>query len=166
MWVIAGPATNRELLTTVLAMVFTTATYLAIYVGASEPGLGVVLSRALRVSLLLALSLTAYCAIFGCLSFYVRRTLVIGIAYIALFEGLLANIDFVARRLTVMYYFRVLSVHWLSPAHERNWRIDAETAPTPGSAVLTLLVVSLLATVLAAYAMTTREIRVKTPEGS
>src|SRR5207248_626499 len=73
-------------LTIVLATVFTTATYLAIYLGRPEPGLDVVLGRALCVSLLLVLSLTAYCAIFGCLSFYVRRTLLVGIAYVVLFE--------------------------------------------------------------------------------
>src|SRR5262249_18695164 len=104
------------LLTCALAAVFTVLTYAAIYVGEAQPGFGVVLSLALPASRLLALSLIAYCSLFGCLSFYVNRMLVIGVAYIALFEGLFANLDFVVRRLTVMYYFRVLSVRWLDPA--------------------------------------------------
>jgi ABC-2 type transport system permease protein len=154
------------LVTTAMATLFTVATYAAIYLGETEPGFALVVSRALRVSVLLALSLIAYCALFGCLSFYVRRTLVIGVAYIALFEGLLANMDFVVRRLTVMYYFRVLSVRWLEPANTQTWRLDLSTAPTAAGCVLTLLIVSLLATLLATYAMCTREFRVKTPEGS
>src|SRR5262249_43520376 len=116
--------------------------------------------------IMVMLSLFAYCGIFGCLSFYVRRTLVIGIAYIGLFEGLLSSIDFVARRLTVMYYFRVLSCRWVDPAFARNWALDLETAPSAAGAVFTLLMVGVLLTVLAAHAMTTREFRLKTPEGT
>ncbi len=155
------------LLTTIaLATLFTFAAYAAIYLGVTEPGFATVVARASRAALLLALSLVAYCSIFGCLSFFVQRTLVIGVAYIALFEGVLANIDFVVRRLTVMYYFRVLSARWLEPAHRQDWRLDLDTAPTAASCLLTVLIVSLLATALAARAMGTREFRVKTPEGS
>jgi ABC-2 type transport system permease protein len=154
------------LITIALAVIFTIASYIAIYAGESSLDLGEALSRGLRASLLLTLAMIAYCSIFSCLSFYVRRTLMIGVAYILLLEGALANIDFAARRLTVMYYFRVLSVRWLEPANTVGWRLDLQTAPTAASCVWTLLIVSLLTTILAASAMTTREFRVKTPEGS
>ena len=52
-----------------------------------------------------------------------------GVAYIVLFEGLLASLDTVARRLTVMYYFRVLVLRWLEPASGKEWSIDLATAP-------------------------------------
>ena len=39
----------------------------------------------------------AYIAIFGGLSLLVRRSLVLGVGYIVVFEGVLANIDFVIR---------------------------------------------------------------------
>jgi len=37
-----------------------------------------------------------------------ERSLFVGVAYIVLFEGILASLDTVARRLTIMFYFRVL----------------------------------------------------------
>ncbi len=52
-----------------------------------------------------------------------RRSLLVGVAYIVIFEGLLASLDTVARRLTVMYYFRVLVLRWLDPA-ERQGMVD------------------------------------------
>ncbi len=100
------------LVVSALVVVFTLVTYAAIYAGAKplwDSGIPV---RALKVATLFALALCAYCAIFGWLSLLVRRSLVVGAAYIILFEGLLANIPFVARTLTIMYYFRVLTERW------------------------------------------------------
>ena len=44
-------------------------------------------------------------------------------------RGSLANIDFVMRRVTVMYYLRVLSCAWLDLAGA-DWSIDPATAPS------------------------------------
>ena len=57
-----------------------------------------------------------YCGLFGLLGLLMRHSLLVGVAYIVLLEGLLASFDTVARRLTVMYYFRVLALRWLEPA--------------------------------------------------
>src|SRR5262249_36247372 len=88
------------LVSVVLTAVFITLTYAVIYGGDAALGdqvLPVCLPRTLA---LLTLSLTAYCAVFGFLSLWVKRSLVIGVAYIALFEGVLASIDFAVRRVT------------------------------------------------------------------
>src|SRR5207253_5640064 len=50
-----------------------------------------------------------------CMSLVVRYALFAGLFYSIVFEGVLANIDFAVRRLTVMYYFRVLIERWLQP---------------------------------------------------
>jgi ABC-2 type transport system permease protein len=153
------------LVTALLAAVFTTAAYVAIFWGRPEFWGEVFPTRALQAALLMALAQVGYCSLFGCLSLFVRRSLVVGIAYIILFEGLLANIDFAVRRLTVMYYFRTLSVRWLD-LDFKGWRLDLSTAPGAWGCVAALLLASLAATALAALAFTRREFRVKTPEGS
>ncbi len=151
------------LLTALLCAVFTTLTFVAVYAG--KPELGEVLTgRAAQVAALMALTMAAYCALFGFLSLQVRWSLVAGVAYIVLFEGVLANIDFAVRRATVMYYFRVLSDRWLGRDTE-DWALRLDTAPSAEYCVAVLAGVSLLAAALAAYSFTVREFRVKTPGG-
>ena len=94
-----------------------------------------------------------------------RRSLFVGVAYIFLFEGLLASLDTVARRMTMMYYFRVLALRWLEPADGKEWSIDLATAPDAQTCVLTLLGVGLVLAVAAAFFFAGREFRMKTPEG-
>ena len=102
---------------------------------------------------------------FGLLSLVFRRALVIGVAYIFLFEGVLANLNFVVLRITVMYWLRLLAMRWLGlPA--RDWGIDLAYAPTATTAVLVLLLASLGATLLAFLVFSRREFRVKTPAGN
>jgi len=153
------------LLAMALATVFTTISYAAVYW--SEPALWgeIVPKRALQVAGITCLALIAYCSIFGCLSFLSRWPLVIGIGYIALFEGLLANIDFAVRRLTVNYYFRVLIQDWVGRSRQ-EWRLNPADVPTSSTCLLILLIASAVATALAIIVFTTREFRVKTPEGS
>jgi ABC-2 type transport system permease protein len=151
--------------TSLLTAVATTVTYVAVYWG-TDDFLGRILpGRALEASALLALSLASYVALFGCLSLFTRRSLIAGIAYVAVFEGLLANLDFVARRLTVMYYFRILSLRWIG-LDVANWKIDLDTAPGTDACVWTLLCASVILTALAAVTFAGGEFRVKTPEGS
>src|SRR5262249_49105690 len=127
----------------------------------------------LKTTSLFALTMTAYCSLLGFLSLLTRRSLVVGVAYLVIFEGVLANIDFVVRKLTVMYYFRVLSERWIGiPWREidsqgiNQWSIDLSKAPSNGYCVLTLVLVSLFATALAAMTFMAREFRMKTPEES
>jgi ABC-2 type transport system permease protein len=152
----------------VLTAIFTAVTYVAIYWGTPEFWSDVLPVRLPKTVALLSLSLVTYCSVFACMSLLVQRSLVAGVAYILIFEGLLANIDFVVRRLTVMYYFRVLSDNWigLPTMMARGWSLDANTDPTLSRCVLILLGVSLMATTLGALTFARREFRVKTPEGS
>ena len=80
------------------------------------------------------LSMTAYVAVFGAMSLFVQRSLIVGIVYIGIVEGLLANLDFAIRQLSVMYYFRVLALNWLKldpAAHEGRLEHHGLAAPRP-----------------------------------
>ena len=76
--------------------------------------------QALKTAAVLALAQVGYCGLFGLLGLLMRRSLLVGVAYIVLFEGILASFDTVARRLTIMYYFRVLVLRWLDPARREG----------------------------------------------
>jgi ABC-2 type transport system permease protein len=160
------------LVTAGLSALFTAAAFCAVHAG--TPGFwDEVPLRMVETIGVLALTLVAYCAIFGFISLYVRRSLVVGIAYIVLLEGVLANIDFMARRLTVVYYFRVLVLRWVhirwaavSEGGVDEWSIDLSQAPSAATCIEVLIAVSLVTTILAALIFTNREFRLKTPEGS
>jgi ABC-2 type transport system permease protein len=165
-WVIyAAKLAGTLAVSVAVTALFTTIALGAIHWG--EPGFcgRIVPGRALRVSSLLCLATLAYGSIFGCLSLLVRKTLVIGVAYVILFEGVFANIDFVVRKITVMWYVRVLAERWLG-LHVESWNIDLTTAPSGTACLLTLLGASIAATTLAGVIVSIREFRVKTPEGS
>lgn len=151
--------------TAMRALVFTIATLVTIYWG--EDGLikPVLTERAPIIVALVALSLSAYVAIFGGLSLWVRRTLVFGAIYIVVFEGVFANIDFVIREATVMYHVRVLAVRWLDMPGA-DWSIDLSTAPAASTCLIVLLTVSTVFAAFGALTFGMREFRVKTPEGS
>jgi ABC-2 type transport system permease protein len=153
------------LVAVVRAVLFTTATLIVIHWDDANLWKTVVLGRAPLIAALLALCLSAYVAVFGGLSLWARRTLVIGAIYIVVFEGVLANIDFVVRSATVMYYVRVLSVRWLDLPGS-DWSIDLVTAPTAATCVITLLSATAILAILGAWSFSIREFRVKTPEGS
>jgi hypothetical protein len=94
-----------------------------------------------------------------------RRSLLVGVAYILLLEGVAANIDFVFRRSTIMYYVRALSVRWLEQ-RGFEWAINAQTAPSATTCVLSLIVAGVVPALLGAWLFSVREFRVKTPDGS
>jgi ABC-2 type transport system permease protein len=155
------------LVTTMLTAVFTMATLAVIALTASEPATVGLIGRALRIAGLLALAQVAYCGLFGFLGLLIRHSFLAGVAYIVVLEGLLASFPTVARQLTVMYYFRVLAMHWLKPAlAQQAWSITLATAPTAQTCVLTLLGVGLVSATAAAIFFAGREFRMKTPEGN
>ncbi len=121
--------------------------------------------RAPIVSRCLALSLSAYAAIFGGLSLWVRRTLAFGAIYIVVVEGVLGGIDFVIREATVIYYIRVLAVRWLDLSGV-DWSIDLSTAVSASTCVIVLLGITAAFAALGAITFATREFRLKTPEGN
>jgi ABC-2 type transport system permease protein len=154
------------LMTSVLIAVFTMATFAVIALTTNEPATARLLEMALKTAGLLTLAQVGYCGLFGLLGLLMRRSLLVGVAYIVLFEGLLASLDLVARRLTVMYHFRVLVLRWLAPASGKEWSINLATAPDAQSCVLTLLGVGLFLATAAALIFAGREFRMKTPEGT
>ena len=120
------------LVTSLLTGAFTVLTMFVIYLDAPDQWRAALLERAPRTVALLAVAQTGYCALFAALSLIFRWALITGIGYIIIFEGLLANIDLLTRRLTVMYYFRVMALRWFDPPQGKEWSIDLATAPSAG----------------------------------
>jgi ABC-2 type transport system permease protein len=155
------------LVTSALTAVFTTIAFTTIALTASEPATAGLIGRELKMAGLLALAQVAYCGVFGFLGLLTRHSFLAGVAYIIVLEGFLASFQTVARRLTVMYYFRVLVLRWLEPATgAKEWAIDLATAPKAQTCVLTLLGVGLVSAIAAAIFFAASEFRMKTPEGN
>lgn len=158
--------------TVTLVVVSVLLLYAFIYWGDAELTTEILPLRAPRTAGIMALGQVAYCALFGFVGTLTRRSLVAGVAYIVLVEGFLANIDFVARSITVVYYVRILSLRWLELPLEvarrwqTEWSVDLETAPTANACVLRLAIFSVTAAILTALWFARREFHVKTPEGS
>jgi ABC-2 type transport system permease protein len=155
--------------TVVLVAVATAALYLAVFWGTPELWGEVFPTRVARAAGVMALGQVGYCALFGFLGMFARRSLIAGVAYIVAVEGVLANLEFVARKLTVVYYVRALFLRWLEPAEgslrrwQREWGMDVATAPSAQECVLTIGLFSVAVTVLTAMWFARREFRVKTP---
>jgi hypothetical protein len=96
------------------------------------------------------------------MSLIFRWILPLGVAYIALFEGLFANIDFVFRRATVLWYIRVLAERWLG-LHVPSWSIDLDQAPSGTEALVTLLIASIVIAALSAWWFGARAARPAAP---
>jgi ABC-2 type transport system permease protein len=166
--------------TIVLAALLTSLTFAAIYVGADDAP-DDVLVRCLKTAAIHSLGVAAYCCLFGLMSLIVKRVLVIGIAYTAVIEGLVANMPFGIRLATVIYYcrliaYRVLDYHVDTPGGRvvdmaaEAWQLDLKRDPgliehpQLGTCILVLLVASGVCAILAAWICTRREFHVKTPE--
>lgn len=149
----------------VRSAIFTIGTMVAVYWGQDRLMGAVLRDRAMIVAALLGLALSAYSAIFGAMSLWVRRTLVVGAIFIVGFEMIFGSIDFVIRELTVIYYVRVLAVRWLDLSGA-DWSIDPETAVSASTCVIVLLGITFAFSALGAVTFNSREFRVKTPEGN
>jgi ABC-2 type transport system permease protein len=156
--------------TTLLVATAVTALYAAIYWGTPEFWGEVMPGRAARTVAVMALAQVGYCALFGFLGLATRRSLLAGIAYIVAVEGVLANLDFVGRTLTVVYYVRALTLRWaglpeaLTRRFQRDWGMaDLDKLPSAGDCALTLLGFGVALTILAALWFARSEFRVKTP---
>jgi ABC-2 type transport system permease protein len=159
------------LLTTVLITVSTMGLYLAIYWNTTQIGDGSIAKRIVQTAVIMSLGQVGYCSLFGCLGVLTRRTLIAGVIYIVVIEGLLANLQFMVRALTVVYYVRVLAIRWLDlpeqilRSWQSNWGLNLDQIPDGNSCVLKVLGFGLAITVLAALGFSRREFRMKTPEG-
>jgi ABC-2 type transport system permease protein len=165
--------------TVVLTAVFTALTFAAIYVG-GDLAIGDVMRRCFAAICVHGLSVAAYCCLFGLIGLYTRRALVAGILYTAVIEGLLANLPFGLRFVTVIYYARVIAYRTLDfrfTEHGRTedlaaaaWQFDVRTDPGLGAhaplatCVLVLAAAGLACALLGAWVCHRREFHVKTPE--
>jgi ABC-2 type transport system permease protein len=183
-WAMYGTRLAAAWLTTsVLTGLFTTLTLAVIYWNTPELWGDVLPRRAAVVAGVMALAQVGYCSLFGIFGLLTRWSLFVGLAYIIVFEGLLANFEAVIRRLTVVYWFRVLSLHWLAPPRSTEWStrervvtqmepwselwsIDLTTAPSADRCLMILLAVSALFVFIGALRMRSQEFRMKTAEGS
>ncbi|MGD0390966.1 MAG: ABC transporter permease [Tepidisphaeraceae bacterium] len=163
----------------VLTVVFTSLTYAAIYAGADRQPEHVLL-RCLKASSIHATAVVAYCCLFGLMSLMAKRILIVGILYIAIFEGLFANLAFGVRLLTVIYYTRLIAYRTLpfivsTPFGTQDfaaeaWQLDIRNDPKLlehpqfGTCLIVLFVGSLVLTALAAFLCSRREFYVKTAE--
>jgi ABC-2 type transport system permease protein len=154
------------LVTVVLTAVFTTLALVAIWWGSPQLWQDVLPLRAAKTAGVMALALLGYCSLFGAMGLLTRRSMIVGLGYIVAFEGFLANIPFMVRELTVMFYFRVLVARWLEPKDISSWKLKLSEAPTASACVQRLAITSVVLMILGALMMARREFRVKTPEGS
>lgn len=157
--------------TALLVAIAALALYAACFWGTPEFA-DVMTTRAPRAAAVLALAQVGYCALFGLLGLITRRTLIAGVAYIVAIEGVLANLNFVGRTWTVVYYVRTLIVRWL-PFPETTlrrklteWDLDLEVEPSAERCMLILLSFGIAVTLVSALWFARREFRVKTPEGN
>ena len=179
-WAIYIVKLLATLTTTVfLTAVFTALTYAAIYIRTNAAAQDV-LMRCLKASLIHGLAVISYCCLFGLLSLITKRILIVGILYIAIFEGLFANLAFGIRLITVIYYARLIAYHTMAfvvqtpngPEHfaADAWQLNIAADPQllghpqMGTCVLILLSSSAICAVLAAFLCSGREFHVKTPE--
>ena len=68
------------------------ADYAAIYAGSGDRYTDRMRSRCAKAAAILSLAAIAYCSIFGAISLLTKRTLIVGILYTAIVEGLLASL--------------------------------------------------------------------------
>jgi ABC-2 type transport system permease protein len=148
-----------------LTAVFVEAAYFAVYAGLPDAATSLAPGRTLKTIAIMLLSLAAYGSVFGVAGLFIRRTLLFGVPYIIILEGVFANIEFVIRQATIMYQSRVLAVRWLGLDAE-DWNIDLTQAPSLEWAALNLAIATVVLTVLGAFAFARREYRVKTPEAT
>jgi len=170
--------------TVTLTALFTALTFAAIYAGVDD---GVAAAdadgpamRCLKTIAVHALGVTAYCSLFGLVGLVTKRTLIIGLVYTVVVEGLLANLPFGIRLLTVIYYTRLFAYRMIDYVSRGGFRTEdlADTAwqlhvsedpkllehPQLTTCVTVLLVASLVCTIAAAWICSRREFHVKTPE--
>lgn len=165
--------------TVVLTAFFTALTYAVIYVG-THPAAGNIIHRCVQAIWIHALAVITYCCLFALLSLVTRRVLFAGILYIAIFEGLFANLPFGIRLVTIIYYARVIAYRMLSfvsTFHHMSqniaanaWQFDVDSnrrlidEPHLATCIAVLLGTSFVCTLLGCLLCTKREFHVKTPE--
>jgi ABC-2 type transport system permease protein len=166
--------------TVLLVVLLTLLTYAAIYFN-SGTSAREAWNRCLRAAEIHSLAVIVYCSVFGLMSLVTRRTLIIGVMYTAIVEGLLAILPFGIRMMTVVYYTRIIAyrsldfiVTWPRGGKDNVaaglWSLDVKNDPSLAehpaltTAVWVLVSAALISTILGAFLCSQREFHVKTPE--
>jgi ABC-2 type transport system permease protein len=166
--------------TVFLVMALSALTCAAIYFG-TETDLSDMTLRWLKAAGILSIAAVTYCSIFGAMSLLTKRTLIVGVIYTAIVEGLLANLPLSLRWGTVIYHTRLIAYRVIDfvvtgpNGREQDvaavaWSLNIDTDPTlsehPTLRTSILILVSTIAvcTALAGWLCTQREFHVKTPE--
>ncbi len=110
-----------------LAVFSVVLTYVAIFAGTGVHG---VIGRCFDACAVHGLAVVTYCCLFGLMGLLTRRVLIVGITYIALVEGLLANIPFTLRMITVIYYARLITYRIMSFSVNTGYRVHDLAAET------------------------------------
>jgi hypothetical protein len=127
-----------------------------------------------------SLAVIAYCCLFGLLGIAYKRSLLLGIVYIAVVEGLFANMAFSIRLITVIYYARVIAYRTMpfvfmdGPRQENiaadAWQLDPAhdpqllEHPTTATCLIILISASVILALAGAFICWRKEFHVKTPE--
>ena len=166
--------------TVVLVIALTALTSAAIYAG-TDADIRETTLRCSKIAAILSLAAITYCSIFGLMSLITKRTLIAGVLYTAVVEGLLANLPLSLRWGTVLYHTRIIAYRTLEfvaswPGGRQEdpasgaWSLNADTDPTLAehptlrTSLLILLGTSIVCAALAAWLCSQREFHVKTPE--
>jgi ABC-2 type transport system permease protein len=159
---------TAALVTTALLATLCTVINLSVIYGTQVPVAIDMPRRMALLSLIYALALVAYCGVFGLVGLIFRKSLPLGVVYIIFIEGFLANIPFIVRNATVIFYERVLMLRWLDLRPDANeaWSISLRDAPSTVECLVTLLGIGIVLGVVAGVLFTIRELRVKTPEAT
>jgi ABC-2 type transport system permease protein len=165
--------------TVVLTFVFTTLTYVAIYLGADSAVPDTPL-RCIKAASINSLAVMTYCCLFGLTSILVKQPLAAGVGYILVVEWFLGNLPIGIRLATVIYYTRLIAYRSLDFivvqfGQGRNvaadaWHLDIQNDPnllehpTMRTCFIVLFSACVVSTLLAAFICSQREFHVKTPE--
>jgi ABC-2 type transport system permease protein len=166
--------------TVVLVSALTALTSAAIY-AATDADISEVTLRSSKIAAILSLAAITYCSIFGLMSLITKRTLIAGVLYTAVVEGLLANLPLSLRWGTVLYHTRIIAYRTLDfvaswPGGRQEdpasgaWSLNADTDPTLAehptlrTSLLILIGTSIVCAALAGWLCSQREFHVKTPE--
>jgi ABC-2 type transport system permease protein len=166
--------------TVLLVIALLVTTFAAIYIGTASD-FSTIASRCAKTAAILSLATIAYCSVFGAISMLTKRTLIVGILYTAIVEGLLATLPLSLRWGTIIYYTRIMAyrslgfvVNWPRGRQDdvaaAAWFLGTDADPTLAehpqlsTCVLVLVGASLVCTAFASWRCSRREFHVKTPE--
>ncbi|HEY4232817.1 MAG TPA: ABC transporter permease [Lacipirellulaceae bacterium] len=163
-----------------LTLILTVLTYAAVYLHTSASFADVAV-RCAKAAAVHSLAVVAYCSLFGLISMFTSRVLVVGIIYTAIVEGVFANLPFGIRLATVIYYTRLIAYRMLdfiltnSRGAKDNlaaeaWQFDVDRDPqllqypSTATCMIVLLVATIVCAILAAWLCSRREFHVKVPD--